>query len=119
MKKKGFTLIELLVVIAIIALLLAVIMPALRKAKEQAKSMVCRSNLRELAKGLQIYALENDGSSLISEGGTDFWFMQLAPYLGDKYYKDNPGDNLKGVMSILKCPKTALSSSWVITSPLL
>lgn len=117
MKRRGFTLIELLVVIAIIALLLSVIMPALKKAKDQAKDMVCRSNLKQLAQGLQIYSIENNDSGLISRGGTDFWFLQLAPYLGDKYYQDDPGGNLEGVMSILKCPKTknpedASGGSW-------
>ena len=106
MNRRGFTLIELLVVIAIIALLLSVIMPALKKAKNQTKDMVCRSNLRQLAQGLQVYVIENDNSGLISRGGTDFWFLQLAPYLGDKHYQNDPGGNLKGVMSILKCPKT-------------
>lgn len=46
-RKKGFTLIELLVVIAIIALLLAIILPSFKKAKEQARTVVCRSNLRQ------------------------------------------------------------------------
>ena len=45
---KGFTLIELLVVIAIIAVLLAIIMPALRKVRETAKETICKSNLRNI-----------------------------------------------------------------------
>ena len=43
----GFTLIELLVVIAIIALLMAILMPALSKARDQARTIVCRSNLKQ------------------------------------------------------------------------
>jgi len=46
-KHRGFTLIELLVVIAIIALLMAILMPALRRVKEQAKTVVCRSHLQQ------------------------------------------------------------------------
>ena len=45
MRKKGFTLIELLVVISIIAMLLAILMPVLNKAREQANNAICRSNL--------------------------------------------------------------------------
>lgn len=48
-KEKGFTLIELLVVIAIIALLMAIIIPALNIAKQQAQGIVCLANVRGLA----------------------------------------------------------------------
>jgi prepilin-type N-terminal cleavage/methylation domain-containing protein len=50
-KNNGFTLIELLVVIAIIALLLAVILPSLRLAKEAGKRIVCLNNLKQLSLG--------------------------------------------------------------------
>jgi prepilin-type N-terminal cleavage/methylation domain-containing protein len=59
MKKKGFTLIELLVVIAIIGMLLAVVMPALRKAKESAMLMICKTNLRSIHAALVMYAQNN------------------------------------------------------------
>ena len=58
--KKGFTLIELLVVISVIALLMAVMVPALRKAKEKAKQVTCSSNLRQIAIGLATYAQSNN-----------------------------------------------------------
>lgn len=58
--KNGFTLIELLVVVAIIALLLAVIAPALRKAKESARKTVCTSNVRQLAMAFGLYEEAND-----------------------------------------------------------
>jgi len=59
-RRRGFTLIELLVVIAIIALLMAILMPVLGKAKEQARTMVCRSNLKQYGIGLRMYLDEND-----------------------------------------------------------
>ena len=58
-KRDGFTLIELLVVIAIIAILAAIILPALSRAKMQSEGTKCESNLRQLALGWSIYAGDN------------------------------------------------------------
>ena len=59
--KHGFTLVELLVVIAIIAILLSILMPSLRKAREQARSVECLSNLRRIAISVILYSEDNDG----------------------------------------------------------
>ncbi len=60
MHRDAFTLIELLVVIAVIAVLMGILMPALGLAREQARSMVCSSNLKMLVLGWKLYAEEND-----------------------------------------------------------
>ena len=59
-KQKGFTLIELLVVIAIIAILMAILMPALNRVREQGKRAVCMNNVKQLALAWTMYADEND-----------------------------------------------------------
>jgi prepilin-type N-terminal cleavage/methylation domain-containing protein/prepilin-type processing-associated H-X9-DG protein len=57
---RGFTLVELLVVIAIVAVLAALLLPALNNAKEQSRSALCKSNLRQVTLGILLYADENE-----------------------------------------------------------
>jgi prepilin-type N-terminal cleavage/methylation domain-containing protein/prepilin-type processing-associated H-X9-DG protein len=59
-KRRGFTLIELLVVIAIIAILMSILMPALKRAKEQGKRAACLNNMKSLMLGWLMYADDND-----------------------------------------------------------
>ena len=59
-KNNAFTLIELLVVIAIIALLMAVIVPSLRKAKDAAKTVICANNQHQIINGVSAYASDNN-----------------------------------------------------------
>ncbi len=115
MKKKGFTLIELLVVIAIIALLIAILMPGLKAAKEIAKKVVCASNARQLTLGWIMYAEANDQKLLCSTVGRPYCWIQrstvtdhiqvgtLWPYVESlNCYVVRPASKIK--MSIMQCP---------------
>ena len=104
-KHRAFTLIELLVVIAIIALLMAILMPALSYVRKQARSSVCQSNLRQLCLAMNLYALDHDDRTMpFSHEPGRYWFHQLAPYLSAKDYKNNPEENIEGVMEVAFCP---------------
>ncbi|OHB81088.1 MAG: hypothetical protein A2Z38_06550 [Planctomycetes bacterium RBG_19FT_COMBO_48_8] len=81
--KRGFTLIELLVVIAIIAVLMAILMPALRRVKEQGKMITCLGNLRQWNLIASIHTEENDGKFWASDPGTPgYWFIV---YMDERY----------------------------------
>jgi prepilin-type N-terminal cleavage/methylation domain-containing protein len=69
-RKKGFTLVELLVVISIIALLLAIIIPSMNKARETAKRVICSNQLKEIARALSLYA-DSYNNKMPFYGGKD------------------------------------------------
>jgi prepilin-type N-terminal cleavage/methylation domain-containing protein/prepilin-type processing-associated H-X9-DG protein len=85
-KRSGFTLIELLVVIAIIALLMAILTPALQRVKQQAKTTVCQARVKQWALYFSMYTEEHDGyfqagvGTDESPGHTNHWFNALRSY---------------------------------------
>jgi prepilin-type N-terminal cleavage/methylation domain-containing protein len=82
MKNKAFTLIELLVVIAVIAMLVAGLLPALSRARKQARAVACQANLKQWGVTLAIYVDDNEGRlTSYPGGGYGVWLLRGA-FLG-------------------------------------
>jgi len=81
--KKAFTLIELLVVIAIIALLLSIIMPALQKVKDQARRIVCSSQMKQQSLALLMYAQENEEKMPMMTWSGGQWLWDVSYFTTD------------------------------------
>jgi len=77
-KPRGFTLVELLVVIAIIALLMAILLPALQRAKEHAKRIVCGNNLRQIGLSMTMYGEDNDAKLPLNARGNWLWDISYS-----------------------------------------
>lgn len=93
--KRAFTLVELLVVISIIALLLAVLMPALSKARKQGKIIICKTNMRQLNMAMRLYAEDNkDKTPYYSFADGEYWFAKISKYQAAKK-EANHAVNLK------------------------
>ncbi|MBW8034650.1 MAG: prepilin-type N-terminal cleavage/methylation domain-containing protein [Planctomycetes bacterium] len=97
--KKAFTLIELLVVISIIAILMAVLVPSLGKAKSVARSVICRSNVRQLVMSNLAYASENDGYFVLAAEDIDTGLGGLYRWHGVRDTSNDPFDARRSALA--------------------
>jgi prepilin-type N-terminal cleavage/methylation domain-containing protein/prepilin-type processing-associated H-X9-DG protein len=108
-KPKGFTLIELLVVISVVVLLMALLLPALQRARNQARAVVCQANLKQWGTAIALYTEENEGNlprNFVL--GKSLWFL-----VGSVTSSDDPNvpESLHPIdtKDIARCPMASVN----------
>jgi prepilin-type N-terminal cleavage/methylation domain-containing protein/prepilin-type processing-associated H-X9-DG protein len=118
--RPAFTLVELLVVVAIIALLIAILLPSLNKAREAGRSVVCMTHLKQIGQAILMYAGDNNQTlpyAVATLPGTETWLSYddlLNPYLGGTLdlEKRKTDHYIPMKMPVFLCPSDRLPPGW-------
>jgi len=111
-RKRGFTLIELLVVVAIIALLMAILLPSLGRARSSAKTTACLANMKGIGTAMMVYTVEyqNRYPASVLWGGQSF-DTTIRTCLGAPSIDTVTSDNFGAGMHMFQCPEDTTTRS--------
>src|SRR5690242_981296 len=120
-RTRGFTLIEVLVVVSIIALLVAILVPSLKKARQVSKRTVCEANLRQIAHGFQSY-LQNNRDTFPKDVARFPTATREKRTVADMLRREMGGaggrlENRKYVNTVFLCPEDKITKPSLLADP--